>query len=400
MLEQLIFTVLAVILFGVGFFKMIQKNDTAYVTLLAIEALGIAIDFVFYIFNFNINIYIKILIYTMSIILPIAIYLLQRKNIDLIKEFRRFQIKVLLMMGNDKKAKELLNSIIEKNPNNYNAHKLLAEIYEREGGVRKAIDEYVRCIEIDKKDYDSYYKVATFLADLNKKDEAIQMLESLIAKKPDYYKASIDLGNLLIEKEEYKEATNVFSEALKYNTLNYELNYYLGLSYTMLNDFQNAKICYEKAAQINYFMHRSKYNLAQIAMLYKDLDLAENYFTETMQDEDLEADSYFELAKIKLIKGEKDLAIRYANIAVDIDSMKIATKIKNEPLFIPILIKISIPFNLEKREEKNKMSENEEKAKLHLEEMSSITRNMGYNKEELRQKRDNMEKELDNVKEL
>ena len=44
--------------------------------------------------------------------------------------------------------------IIDKNHNSYSAHKKLATIYEKEGGIRKCIDEYVRCIEIDKKDYD------------------------------------------------------------------------------------------------------------------------------------------------------------------------------------------------------------------------------------------------------
>lgn len=393
MLEQFIFTTLALALFGVGFFKLIKNNDTGYVSLLVIEAIGIAIDFIYYISNKKIIIYIKILIYMASIILPMIIYFLQRKNIDCIKSIRQIKIKILLILGKDKKAKEILNSIINKNPNNYEAHKLLAKIYEKEGGVRKAIEEYVTCIDINKKDYDSYYKVSNYMIDLGKKDEAIQMLSSLLAKKPDYYKATIDLGNLLIEKESYKEAVNVFSDALKYCPIDYELNYYLGMSYTLLNDFQNAKICYEKAAEVNSLMYRAKYNLAQIAMLYKDTELAEKFFSETMQDEDLEADSYFELAKIKLIHGEKDLAIRYANIAVDIDSEKIAKKIKSEPLFIPILIKISIPFNLEKREDKEKLSENEEKAKVHLEETSTITRNLGYNKEEWQMKKESIEKE-------
>ena len=393
MLEQFIFTTLALALFGVGFFKLIKNNDTGYVSLLVIEAIGIAIDFIYYISNKKIIIYIKILIYTASVILPMIIYFLQRKNIDCIKSIRQIKIKILLILGKDKKAKEILNSIINKNPNNYEAHKLLAKIYEKEGGVRKAIEEYVTCIDINKKDYDSYYKVSNYMIDLGKKDEAIQMLSSLLAKKPDYYKATIDLGNLLIEKESYKEAVNVFSDALKYCPIDYELNYYLGMSYTLLNDFQNAKICYEKAAEVNSLMYRAKYNLAQIAMLYKDTELAEKFFSETMQDEDLEADSYFELAKIKLIQGEKDLAIRYANIAVDIDSEKIAKKIKSEPLFIPILIKISIPFNLEKREDKEKLSENEEKAKVHLEETSTITRNLGYNKEEWQMKKESIEKE-------
>lgn len=163
----------------------------------------------------------------------------------------------------------------------------------------------------------------------------------------------------------------------------------------MLNDFQNAKMCYEKAAQINAFEYRSKYNLAEIAMLYKDINSAEKYFSEAMQDEDLEADSYYELSKIKLIQGQKDLAIRYANMAIDIDSMKIAPKIKNEPLFIPILVKISIPFNLEKREEKEPLSENEIRAKVHLEETSTITRNMGYNKEEFLKRKEGLNRDFD-----
>ena len=395
MLEQLIFTTVAVALFGVGFFKMMKNDDSSYIKLLVIEALGIAINFICFISNIKINLLIKVLIYTMSVFLPIIIYFFQSKNIDIIKKIEQIKIKMYLVSGNDKKAKEKLNSIIKRNPNNYDAHKTLAKIYENEGGIRRAIDEYVACIEINKKDYDSYYKVASFLKDLDKKDEAIQMFGSLLAKRPNYYNASIELGNLLLEKEMFKEAAMVFQDAIKFNTLNYELNYYLGISYTMLNDFQNAKMCYEKAAQINAFEYRSKYNLAEIAMLYKDINSAEKYFSEAMQDEDLEADSYYELSKIKLIQGQKDLAIRYANMAIDIDSMKIASKIKNEPLFIPILVKISIPFNLEKREEKEPLSENEIRAKVHLEETSTITRNMGYNKEEFLKRKEGLNRDFD-----
>ena len=95
--------------------------------------------------------------------------------------------------------------------------------------------------------------------------------------------------------------------------------------------------CYEKAAELNSLYYNAKYNLAQIALLYKELDSAEEYFSQTLEDEDLQADSYYELAKIKLMKGQKDLAIKYANIAVDIESKRISEKIKKEPLFIPIL---------------------------------------------------------------
>src|SRR5699024_5511866 len=129
----------------------------------------------------------------------------------------------------------------------YKAHKLLAQIYEQEGGMRKAIDEYVQAIDANKQDYDSYYKVAELLNQLEKPDEASEMLFRLLSKKPEYEQATVLLGDILMKKEMYKEAVNVYQDALKYNPLSYDFNYSLGMAYTMLNDFQNAKICYEKA---------------------------------------------------------------------------------------------------------------------------------------------------------
>ena len=65
---------------------------------------------------------------------------------------------------------------------------------------------------------------------------------------------------MLIEKEDYKEAANYYNEALKYNPTSFELNYNLGIVYTMLNDFQNARVCYEKAAELNSLLYNAKYS--------------------------------------------------------------------------------------------------------------------------------------------
>ena len=44
--EQLIFTILAFILFVYTFFKMIKENDTNYIQILVAEALGITLNFI------------------------------------------------------------------------------------------------------------------------------------------------------------------------------------------------------------------------------------------------------------------------------------------------------------------------------------------------------------------
>lgn len=379
-IEQLIFTIISFAIFVYMFLRMIKNNDTTYVIILVFEAIGIALNFVEVLFSVKLNITFSILKYILSIVIPIAIIILEKNNSSLLEKINIQKAKFYLLFGNNKKAKQALIDLLEKSPNNYKAHKFLAEIYEQEGGMRKAIDEYVQAVDLNKHDYDSYYKVAELLNNLEKKDEAIQMLTRLLTIKPEKYEASILLGELLTEKEKYKEAANVYQNALRYNKESYDLNYNLGIVYTMLNDFKSAKDCYDKAAQINSLLYNAKYSLAEIALIYKDIEEAEKRFLESVDDEELSADAYYELAKISLIKGEKDTAIHYINTAIDLNSKKISEKVKKDPIFIPIMARISIPFNLEGlKPEKKHLKTKELKAKRHLEEMSEITRHLSYN---------------------
>ncbi len=382
LVEQIIFTFISFAIFVLMFFRMIRNNDTTYVVILVLEAIGIALNFLEVLFDIKLNMIFVIIKYILAILLPILIIILEKKGISLLEMVNIQKAKIAMNLGDNKKAKQALLKVLDKNPNSYKAHLMLAQVYENEGGMRKAIDEYVQAIDLNKKDYDSYYKVAKLLDGLDKKEEASQMLYSLLNKKPEMTEASILLGEILIENEMYKEAVNVYQDALRFDQVNYDLYYNLGIAYTMLNDFQNAKTCYEKAAEINSLLYNTKYCLAEIALIYKDLEEAERRFLETIEDEELSADAYYELAKIYLIKGDKETAIKYINTAIDANSKKIVEKVKKDPIFIPIMAKISIPFNLEepeREENANILKQKEIKAKEHLEEMSELTRNLSYN---------------------
>ena len=384
-LEQLIFTIFAFGLFVYIFFKMMKNNDTNYIGILVMQAIGIALNFISVSIKKELGSFFIIIKYILGIIIPVAIIVIEKRGIPLIQVLNVVKARIYLKLGNNKKAKEQLINLVTKYPENYIGHKMLAEIYELEGGMRKAIDEYVQAIDVNKKDYDSYYTIADLLNNLDKADEASEMLFNLLNKKPDYYKATELLGDILLSKEMYKEAANIYQDALKYNPLSFELNYNLGIAYTMLNDFQNAKICYERAADINSLSYNSKYSLAEIALIYKELDEAEKYFMEALEEDKLAADSYFELSKISMIKGDSEKAIQFANIAIDIDAAKVVPKIKKDPIFIPVIARISIPFNINMPEEDNAIEENESKfeekeiiAKKHLEDMADITRNLSF----------------------
>ena len=60
MLEKIIFNVLALALFTITFLKLIRKNDTSYIYVLALEFVGLAINFIELFFSIKLSIILKI----------------------------------------------------------------------------------------------------------------------------------------------------------------------------------------------------------------------------------------------------------------------------------------------------------------------------------------------------
>lgn len=343
LVEKLIFSILAFYMFLVMFFKMIRKIDIAYVVVLIMQGFGILISFIEIIFNLKYSIFIKTLLYLISIIIPLLIIILEKKGKNFSEQVHLAIAKFYKMTGNTKKYKDILLSLIDKYPASHSAHKMLAEIYEKEGGMRKAIDEYVIAVDLNKKDYDSYYRISFLLNELGKKDDAIVMLNNLLSKKPEYINATMLLGDILSIQERYKEALNVYTNGLKYSPDNYDLYYSMGIVYTMLNDFQNAKICYEKAETINTLLYHAYYSLGQINLIEMELEEAEKYFTKCIEDKEQEPDAYYKLGKIYMLRGDHDNAVKFVNLAIELEHnyIKIANQ---EPIFIPIKSKFQIPI--------------------------------------------------------
>lgn len=360
------------------------------------QAIGIAISFVEIRLGIGENVFWGTLRYMFSVIIPFLIIILEVRGINFSEILSIFAAKFFMMIGNTKLAKALLVKLVSKYQESYLGHKLLAECYEKEGGMRRAIEEYVTAVDINKKDYKSYFKIADLLRDLGKKDEAIEMLNTLVRTKPDCYEASCLLGELLCEQERFKEAANIYHEALKYRPADFDLYYNLGIVYTRLSDFQMAKEMYERAAEINHRMYGANYNLGLIAFIQKDYDVAEKYFENSLYDE-LEPMAYYQLAKIYIYKGEKDKAINFLNKAIELEP-KLKEMAEKEKAFEKIKEYITVSVKMEEKahselEEFEDKKENilklqEKKAREYLENTSRVIEEMSesLSKEKLNEK--------------
>ena len=140
-----------------------------------------------------------ILLYILCVIIPLLVFTLEAKNINVSEVLRITIAQINIWVGNTKKAKKVLIDLVSKYKESYIGHRMLGYIYEKEGGMRKAIDEYVQVLDIKKNDYNAYYKISVLLNDLGKEEEAIQMLTTLLKNKPQIYDASEMLRRNLLE---------------------------------------------------------------------------------------------------------------------------------------------------------------------------------------------------------
>ena len=152
-IEKIIFNLAAFTLFTIVFMKMIKKNDTSYVYILALEFIGIVINFIELIFNLKLNLFFRVLIYILSVIIPGIVLIIEHKmKMDFPELFCVVMAKIYMNLNKNDESKDYLFQLINKNPESYLGHKILAELYEKEEKNSNAIDEYVRATEINNKD--------------------------------------------------------------------------------------------------------------------------------------------------------------------------------------------------------------------------------------------------------
>lgn len=382
MLEKVIFNLFAFTLFILIFFKLVRKNDTSYVYLLILQFIGLIINFIELSIGKSFVIAIKMIMYILSVVLPIFfIWLEYAKKVDFAEVFYLLVAKVNFLIGKNEIAKKYLVQLVEKYPNSYKGHQMLAELYEKYEKYELALEEYEKVYHLNTKYTNICLRIGKLYGNIGRVKEAITVFSNLLKKKPDYYEASIILADILNSKQEYKEAVQVYMNALKYRPTDYDLYYNLAMTYTMINDFARAKECYEKAAKINSALYHAKYSLGQLNLLYGDLEEGERYFMECIDSEEISAGAYYYLARIAMIKGKTDRAKNYANIAIE-ENPAIYEKMTEENIFMPIIDEVNKPkMNLEtkRKNKKRLLTEKEILIEMHLDSTCKLVGKLNNN---------------------
>lgn len=333
MIELIIFGIISLILFTYIAKRSLEIRSYVSNIILILNIVGIIIMPLIYVKTNKIYMASRIISLILGIILPIVIIIIEyltkvsydEKIILYIAEFYEF-------IKNRKKAKDIIVKYLEKYDDSYLLHKKLATIYEKEGGTRKAIDEYVEAISIKGTDYESYFRVIELLEYLDKKDEAITLIERLLKVYKRYPKAYIMYANLILEKGNLKEVAKIYEEGLSYNKESKEIMYNLASIYVRLNEYSLAKKNLESIFKLDKKSHIVCLNLAQIAMIEREYSEAKMYLDIAKKEKEIEDIVYYEIAKINVLERKEEEAISNLNKALEINP-NIIVKINATEIF-------------------------------------------------------------------
>ena len=338
MVAIIIFALVSLAIFIFTLFKIYKEKNLYILIEIGLELIGITSNTIYMFAGRNVPEILYAFNVLFSIIIPVAIFVLEKKGIKLGELFYLFKANL-----NKEDFPNVLIDGLDKYPNSVLIHKAFAKYYEEKDARGNAIDEYLTLISLEPNNLDNYMKVAKLYKEERKFEDAIFILKDINQKNPENLECSLLLGDMYYENEQFQEALGVYNRALEYHPGEFDIYYAIGMTYTRLNDFESAKEYYQKAAKLNSYRDVANLNLGQIEMILGEYDKAEQFFNEAIKSDDdkIAANGYFNLAKIKVIEKHYDLAVKYSNLAIELDP-KIKSKIEKDERFEPIFVRLKI----------------------------------------------------------
>ena len=338
MISIILFTIFSLAIFIYTIAKLIRERNWFLFIEIGIELIGIISNTIYLIAGRKIPEVIFAFNVFFSIIIPIILFIIDRKGIKL------GELIYLARANSDKEnLPNVLIDALEHYPNSVLIHKRFLKYYLEKGAKGDAEDEYLKLISLEPKNKENYMELANLYREDRKFDEAIEVLEVIYNDNLEDLEFCKLLGDTYYDAGKFENALGVYGKALQVHPESFDLYYAMGMTYTMLNDFNSAKEYYDKAAKINSYRDEvANLNLGQILYIIGEYDEAQKYFEKLIMSDDdkISANAYYNLAKIKMIKGEHELATKYCNLAIELDP-EIKKRIINDKRFEIILDKLS-----------------------------------------------------------
>ncbi len=154
-------------------------------------------------------------------------------------------------------ARKDLEQAIAMNPDAYQAHFLLGNVYQAENLTDQAASEYRITISIAPNQPRAYYQLA-LIAHARQDDAGEEtLLEQSLAADRSYAPAHCEMGRLLVGQHRYSDAVAHLNLAIQYNPRTEQAYYLLARAYAALGDSDKSDAMVKKYAEVRNANRRS-----------------------------------------------------------------------------------------------------------------------------------------------
>ncbi|HUA01800.1 MAG TPA: tetratricopeptide repeat protein [Candidatus Aquilonibacter sp.] len=206
--------------------------------------------------------------------------------------------------------------VLEADPNNLDAHRLLARIYihtlgdmgageVQQQNLEKAVTEFQAILKIDPTDAYSALWLARLYRFENRHDEAEKVLRALLQREPDNPPALEQLSQLLVDEGRSQEAIDLLTRSADISD-SPDIEDLLGEAYTQTKNYPKAEEAYRQALAADPDDPGHRHGLAQALLSENKYAEALEQFKKLAELEPGTAENYLRMAQLERRLGQFD----------------------------------------------------------------------------------------------
>lgn len=237
--------------------------------------------------------------------------------------------------GDYKKALEMLNKLIEQNPEE---NRILADLYFEVARIKNNVEKnrndailYLnKALKITPKHTDALNYKGFILFKEKRFDEAIEVYQVLIKEKPAHFNAFGIMGEIHEEKRDYEKAVEYYSRQIEISADSY-LYMSRGYCYSMLGKYEEARADYRKSIDINPEQYNSYRHMGNTYTYEEQEEKALPFHEKALETdggkEELWCYTDYVLALLRLGNTEKAIEVLKQGINNNIGGMNLTLKL-------------------------------------------------------------------------
>ena len=199
--------------------------------------------------------------------------------------------RLLYNVGRMNEALEELHKEIARKPSNWAAYYISGEIQAHQKNFKKAQEYFETGLQYAPGDPNLLYSLAKVLRDNNKSEQALEYLDKLADTNTKLYEFYRLMGDIQFEQGNFAEAASAYTNYAIRFPENCEVWNNLGNAHFKLEEFEQARDCYQKAIEIDRSFSLAFRNLAvtqvNLQENEKALEILEEYIPLADDDFDL-----------------------------------------------------------------------------------------------------------------